>query len=197
MRRRQSPSPAGWSLAGDKFGFPHCGLTGVFRASSFGRFRHSADRAVASNSAAALAASKVSAEPPTTRSLSPPPFLALRRTSHVGTLSSVKTNSMKPSTSVETAGLGQREAGGARQRRCRLSVRAQVVHQVVATFSDRPRSADGASRSCRHSSSVRTSRPAGSRPCSTAFRNRTLECTPFTPRTAISRPRSALSSTSL
>src|SRR5208283_2752714 len=69
--------------------------------------------AVASNSAAALAASNVSAVPPTTRSLSPPPpFFALRRTSHVGTPSSVKTNSMKPPTSVETAGLGQSGGSG-------------------------------------------------------------------------------------
>src|SRR5208282_1563102 len=31
VRRRQSQTPAGWSLAGDESGFPHCGLTGVFR----------------------------------------------------------------------------------------------------------------------------------------------------------------------
>ena len=44
------------------------------------RGAHSHDRAVASNSAAALAASNVSAVPPTTRSSWPSTFLTLRRT---------------------------------------------------------------------------------------------------------------------
>src|SRR5208337_187955 len=82
-------------------------------SSLFRRCRHSEDRAAASNSAAPLAASNVSAVPATTRLSSPPStFLALRRTSHVGTLSSVKTNSIKPPTSVETAGLGQSGGSG-------------------------------------------------------------------------------------
>jgi len=93
--------------------------------------------AVASNSAAALAASNVSAVPPTTRSLSPPPFFALRRTSHVGTLSSVKTNNMKPPTSVETAGLGQSGGSGCQttsviysllhSQNCSVPIRAPII----------------------------------------------------------------------
>jgi hypothetical protein len=97
-----------------------------FVSSPFRRFRHSADRAVASHSAAALAASKVSAVPAATRS---PPLLALRRTSHFGTFSSEKTNSMKPPTSVETAGLGQSGGSGCQT----TSVICSLLHATAAS----------------------------------------------------------------
>ncbi len=105
------------------------GLT-VAVSSLFTQRRHSEDRAVASNNAAALAASNVSAVPPTTRS-SPRParFLALRRTSHVGTLSSVKTKRRKPPTSVETAGLGQSGGSG---RQSVLAINSHLRRRQVS-----------------------------------------------------------------
>jgi hypothetical protein len=75
--------------------------------------RYPEDRVVASKSAAAFAASNVSALPPTIRTLAAlSAFCPLRLTSHVGTLSSVKISSMKSPTSAQTAGLGQRGGSG-------------------------------------------------------------------------------------
>ena len=67
---------------------------------------HSGDCALASKSAAAFAASNVSAVPLAIRSSRLLPTLALRLTSHVGTPSCVNTNNMNSPTSVQTAGSG-------------------------------------------------------------------------------------------
>ena len=88
-------------------------------------FRHSADRAVASNSAAALAASNVSAVPPMTRSLSPPPpFFVLRRTSHVGT-------TLRKDQQRETSNIG-------RNRRARREWRQRLPENVGHMFALTP-----------------------------------------------------------
>jgi uncharacterized protein with WD repeat len=71
-------------------------------------FRH----ADASKRAAAFAASKVSAVPLTIRSISLLSVFDLRWTSHVGTLSCVKTNNMHSSTSANSAGLGHSGGSG-------------------------------------------------------------------------------------
>ena len=110
--------------------------------------RYSEDRAFASNIAAAFADSNVSAVPRMTRSSSrPSSFLALRRTSHVGTLSSVKTNRVKPPKSVETAGLGQSGGSGCQSmlaiysllHRCQLWI--DNYDQISRTWSNSPRPA--------------------------------------------------------
>ena len=73
---------------------------------------HSGDRSLASKSAAAFAASNVSAVPSATRSLRLPLLeLALRRTSHVGTPCCVNTSNVKSLTSVQTAGSGHMGEG--------------------------------------------------------------------------------------
>ena len=73
---------------------------------------HSENRALASKSAAAFAASKVSALSLAIKSSRLLPALALRLTSHVGTPSCVNTNNIKSPTSVQTAGSGHRAGSG-------------------------------------------------------------------------------------
>jgi hypothetical protein len=79
------------------------------RLKLFGHFEN-CDRALASKSAAAFAASNVSAPPLLTRSS--PTTSALRRTSHIGAPSCVNTNNINSPRSVETAGLGHKEGSG-------------------------------------------------------------------------------------
>jgi hypothetical protein len=73
---------------------------------------HSEERALASKSAAAFAASNVSAVPLAIRSSRLLPTLTLRLTSHVGTPSCVNTNNINSPTSVQTAGWGHRAGNG-------------------------------------------------------------------------------------
>src|SRR5271166_1708467 len=95
------PPPCSRSLIGAR----HHGCVLTLRATDLDP--HSGDRALASKSAAAFAASNVSAVPSATSSLRLPLLkLALRRTSHVGTPSCVNTSNVKSLTSVQTAGSG-------------------------------------------------------------------------------------------
>src|ERR1700720_2455166 len=73
---------------------------------------HSEERALASKSAAAFAASNVSAVPLAIRSSRLLPTLTLRLTSHVGTPSWVNANNINSPTSVQTAGWGHRAGSG-------------------------------------------------------------------------------------
>jgi hypothetical protein len=66
----------------------------------------------ASKRAAAFAASKVSAVPPTIKFVSLLSVSDLRRTSHVGTPSCVKTSNMHSPTSANSAGLGHSGGSG-------------------------------------------------------------------------------------
>jgi hypothetical protein len=78
----------------------------------------------ASKRAAAFAASKVSAVPLTIKSVSLLSVFDLRCTSHVGTLSCVKTNNMHSPTSANSAGLGHSGGSGFHSisaMSCRLS----------------------------------------------------------------------------
>src|SRR5271166_270348 len=73
---------------------------------------HSEERSLASKSAAAFAASNVSAVPLAIRSSALLPTLTLWQTSHVGTPSCVNTNNINSPTSLQTAGWGHRAGSG-------------------------------------------------------------------------------------